>query len=110
MSLPAKRPVFDAYARYYDLLYTDKDYCGEAAFVDRLLRQHGSAGGDLLELGCGTGRHAVELARRGWQVVGVDRSEEMVLLANNRNFNTEETIQKAINFQVGDVRTVRVGQ
>jgi SAM-dependent methyltransferase len=34
----------------------------------------------------------------------------MVLLANNRNFNSGETIQKAINFQVGDVRTVRVGQ
>jgi SAM-dependent methyltransferase len=102
--------LFDAYARYYDLLYTDKDYRGEATFVDRLLRQHGSRGGQLLELGCGTGKHAIELARRGWQVVGVDRSEEMVVQAKNRNFNSEETIQKAISFQVGDVRTVRVDQ
>jgi SAM-dependent methyltransferase len=102
--------LFDAYARYYDLLYTDKDYCGEAAFVDRLLRQHGSGGGELLELGSGTGKHAIELARRGWQVVGVDRSEEMVVRAKNRNINSEETVRNAISFQVGDVRTVRVDQ
>ena len=102
--------VFDAYARYYDLLYTDKDYCGEAAFVDRLLRQHGSVGGELLELGCGTGKHAFELARRGWQVIGVDRSKEMVVQAQNRNLKSEEAIRKALSFQIGDVRTVRVGR
>ena len=45
--------IFNAYTQYYDLLYTDKDYRGEAAFIDRLLRQYGQ-GSELLELGCGT--------------------------------------------------------
>ena len=31
--------VFDQYARYYDLLYSDKHYAGEAEFVDRLIRR-----------------------------------------------------------------------
>lgn len=102
--------VFDAYARYYDLLYANKDYPGEAAFVDRLLRQHGPAGGNLLELGCGTGKHAVELARRGWQVTGVDLSEAMVAQAQTRSAQLEEPLRSALRFQAGDVRSVRVGR
>lgn len=62
--------VFDAYARYYDLLYREKDYAGEAAFVDQQLRKNGCAGSAMLELGCGTGRHAIELARLGWSLTG----------------------------------------
>ncbi|HEY2400385.1 MAG TPA: class I SAM-dependent methyltransferase, partial [Steroidobacteraceae bacterium] len=58
--------VFDAYAAYYDLLYRDKDYPGEARYVQSLLRRHGVSDGDLLELGCGTGRHAEQLVRLGF--------------------------------------------
>jgi len=60
--------VFGAYARYYDLLYRDKNYAGEAAHVDSLLRAHGKAPRTLLELGCGTGGHAFELAKRGYSI------------------------------------------
>ena len=62
--------VFNHYARYYDLLYRDKDYAGEARFVHDQFAQHGLAAGRLLELGCGTGRHAVEFAKLGWIVSG----------------------------------------
>lgn len=102
--------VFDAYARYYDLLYANKDYAGEAAFVDRLLRQHGATGGDLLELGCGTGKHAVELAGHGWRVTGVDLSEAMVTQAQARAGQLPAATRTALQFQAGDVRTVRVGR
>ena len=34
--------VFDAYARYYDLLYKDKDYAGEAAYVHGLIQKYGT--------------------------------------------------------------------
>jgi SAM-dependent methyltransferase len=102
--------VFDAYARYYDLLYANKDYPGEAAFVDRLLRQHGGAGGTLLELGCGTGKHALELVRLGWRVTGVDLSEAMVAQAQARSAALPADLRTAASFQPGDVRTVRTGQ
>jgi SAM-dependent methyltransferase len=73
--------VFAGYANYYDLLYRDKDYSVEAEFVDRTLKRHGARIRTLLELGCGTGRHAIELARRGHVIHGVDLSSQMVVQA-----------------------------
>ncbi|MBP6505941.1 MAG: class I SAM-dependent methyltransferase [Opitutaceae bacterium] len=100
--------VFDRYARYYDLLYRDKDYAGEARFVhDQIVRQGGTVG-TLLELGCGTGRHAIELGRLGYRVTGVDLSPGMVALAEARASVLPENEWRSLRFQVGDVRSVRV--
>jgi SAM-dependent methyltransferase len=76
--------VFDAYAAYYDLLYRDKDYAGEAAYVHGLLQRHAPGVRDVLELGCGTGGHAVEMARYGYNITGVDLSSAMVERAEAR--------------------------
>jgi SAM-dependent methyltransferase len=70
--------VFEQYAPWYDLLYEDKDYVAEAAFVDERLRAHGIDGGKLLDVGCGTGVHALEFARHGWDVTGIDLSDAMI--------------------------------
>ena len=77
--------VFRRYAGYYDELYRDKDYVAECDFVEALFRRH-AAGPvrHLLELGCGTGGHALPLARRGYRVTAVDRSEEMLALAREK--------------------------
>lgn len=99
--------VFDAYAAYYDLLYKDKDYVGEAQFVRDLLRKHGAVTGNILELGCGTGKHAEHLARRGYRVHGVDMSPAMVKAANARK---PADVAEQLEFAVGDVRDVRVGK
>jgi SAM-dependent methyltransferase len=69
--------VFNAYSRYYDLLYRDKDYVAETDYIARLLQAH-SAGVDLLEFGSGTGRHGRLLAERGYRVLGIERSAEMI--------------------------------
>ncbi len=76
--------VFADYAPWYDLLYQDKDYASEVDFVEGRLRVHGALTGKLLDLGCGTGLHAVEFARRGWSVSGIDLSEEMIARAKAR--------------------------
>lgn len=73
--------VFNAYSRYYDLLYHDKDYAGEVAYIDTLLKRHGITGRQLLEFGSGTGKHGRLLAERGYQVTGIERSAEMVAQA-----------------------------
>jgi SAM-dependent methyltransferase len=99
--------IFDSYARYYDLLYSTKDYVGEALFVDQNIVLNNGQKGDLLELGCGTGKHAIELARLGWRVEGVDQSESMVLQAKNRALDVDAELQKSLAFQVGDVRKYR---
>jgi SAM-dependent methyltransferase len=69
------------HARYYDVVYADKPYGHEARFVDSLLREAGVARGRLLDVACGTGRHAAEFASFGWGVTGVDLSEELLELA-----------------------------
>ncbi|TFW61107.1 class I SAM-dependent methyltransferase [Bradyrhizobium sp. MOS001] len=76
--------VFADYAPWYDLLYRDKDYAAEVAFVEARLCDHGIPSGKLLDLGCGTGVHAIEFARRGWNVAGVDLSADMIARANAR--------------------------
>ena len=99
--------VFDAYAAYYDLLYQDKDYAGEASYVAGLIRHHHPAAKDLLELGCGTGSHAFELARLGYAITGVDRSLAMVRLAQER---APQFDAPNLNFMQGDLRSFRAGR
>nr|WP_249145519.1 class I SAM-dependent methyltransferase [Bradyrhizobium diazoefficiens] len=65
-------------------MYEDKNYASEVDFVEARLRDHGVASGKVLDLGCGTGLHAVEFARRGWGVSGIDLSHEMIARAKSR--------------------------
>jgi len=102
--------AFDAYANYYDLLYRDKNYSSEAKFVSEILHAHGLEGNRLLELGCGTGRHAVEFARRGYSVTGVDLSDGMVRQAVKRSELEFAPGSNRPSFRTGDVRTVRLSE
>jgi SAM-dependent methyltransferase len=90
--------AFADYAPWYDLLYQDKDYASEADFVERRLRDHGATSGRLLDLGCGTGLHAIEFVRRGWSVAGIDLSEKMIARAKARAVEAGFTI----SFRQGD--------
>lgn len=98
----ADEGIFDAYAAYYDLLYRDKDYAGEAAYVHGLIQRHNPAAREVLELGCGTGAHATCLAGHGYRITGVDRSEAMVQRARARAADIE--------FTTGDLRNFRAGK
>jgi SAM-dependent methyltransferase len=97
--------VFGNYARYYDLLYKDKDYAGESDYVKKLLLKFGESTVTVLELGCGTGKHAVLLAEKGYTVTGIDRSIEMLDAANARMKSSPKI---AVKFTAGDVRNVRL--
>jgi len=101
--------VFDSYTRYYDLLYRDKDYAGEAAYLASHLQRHVSHAGRILELGCGTGAHAEQLARMGYTVHGVDQSESMLARAEARKSGLPDEEAARLSFERGDVRTVRTG-
>jgi SAM-dependent methyltransferase len=102
--------VFAGYSRYYDLLYRDKDYAGEARYVAGLMTRHAPAARQILEIGCGTGAHASEWAQLGFEVHGVDRSEGMLEAADARRASLEHDVAARLSFQEGDARTVRVGR
>jgi 2-polyprenyl-3-methyl-5-hydroxy-6-metoxy-1,4-benzoquinol methylase len=67
-------PAYEA--RFAALAAQGEQLHGEADFVQRLL-----PAGSVLDAGCGTGRVAVELARRGYDVVGVDNDRSMLEVA-----------------------------
>lgn len=89
--------VFQEYARYYNALYKDKDYMAEARSVDSLLKKYGSNIHSLIMYGCGTGSHDRCLEKMGYEVYGIDISEEMIEEAR-RNSDT-------IVYEVADVRS-----
>jgi SAM-dependent methyltransferase len=87
---------FQDYSKYYDLLYKDKDYNGEAEYIHRLIKKYGGNANTILELGSGTGKHAHLLAGKGYQVHGIERSVDMVKIA-------EQYASASVQFDVGDI-------
>ncbi len=102
--------VFGNYARYYDLLYRDKDYAGEAQFVHQLLQNYAPSTKSILELGCGTGVHAELLAKEGYQIHGVDLSTDMLLRATDRLSSLPTELGSRLEFYQGDIREVRINK
>ena len=88
-------------AKIYDLIYRDKDYEGECDFIEEIFQRFSPKSvKSILDEGCGAGGHAIPLAKRGYEVTGIDSSEMMI----------EEAKEKAvkanlnIDFQTADLR------
>ena len=76
---------YSALARVYDALNAEVDYEGWAAFLDRAIRRYERTRTSLvLDLACGTGAVTLPLAALGYQMTGVDLSEEMLSVARER--------------------------
>lgn len=90
---------FNFYAEYYDLLYKDKDYEAEADYIDGIIREQNPNAVSILDLGCGTGKHAYELFKKGYSITGVDVSDTMLKMTKSLPANN-------IEFLKGDIRTV----
>lgn len=98
--------VFGPYSRYYDLLYRDKEYAGEAAYIHSLIQSRSPGAKNLLNLGCGSGRHDRELALLGYRITGVDRSEEMLACARGNS----GPFVNSLEYLCGDLRSLRLGR
>lgn len=100
--------VFAGYARYYDLLYRDKDYAAESRYVASLIEAFAPGARDVLEIGSGTGGHAAELAAAGYSVCGVDMSPSMLEAAGARRADAPADVAARMKFSLGDARSVRL--
>ncbi|HEY4150660.1 MAG TPA: class I SAM-dependent methyltransferase [Chitinophagaceae bacterium] len=98
--------VFKDYSDYYDLLYKDKDYRGEAARIHEVVQRHAPGAKTMLNLGCGTGNHDFYLHELGYDITGVDLSDEMIAQANSKL----KSGSKGLHFVKGDVRDVRLSK
>lgn len=79
-----KQNGYTSFAGFYDRLTSDVDYAGAAAYLLGLFRLHGGRTDTLLDLACGSGSLSLELARQGADIIGVDGSEDMLALAQEK--------------------------
>jgi SAM-dependent methyltransferase len=90
----------EEYAEYYNLLYQDKNYALETEYVCSLLNKFSDkASGSLLDVGCGTGRHAAEFCRKGFDVYGIDIAEEMLTIARKNVKQANFSCQSASSYE-----------
>ena len=76
-------------AEYYDSLTTDVDYAAWADYLERFFERNENVR-SVVDLGCGTGSLTVELARRGYDVTGVDLSPDMLTVAMDKCSELDE--------------------
>lgn len=81
---------YEALAASYDGLTRDIPYEKYLRFFKTLLRRYGVKAATVLDLACGTGSLSVLLAKHGYRVLGVDRSEEMLTVAAEKAMELEE--------------------
>ena len=92
------------HAQYFDLIYKEKAYGHEAEFIDRQLTALGNKGRQLLDLACGTGRHAFEFERIGYQVMGVDINGNLLSRAQDQ----AKVKNSSVRFSCQDMRKLEV--
>ena len=70
------------YSQIYDLLYKSKDYEGEVEYLNKLIKKNYKKKiKNILDIGCGTGKHASLLVDKGYHLHGVDMSPQMISIA-----------------------------
>ncbi|MGN4126595.1 class I SAM-dependent DNA methyltransferase [Lysinibacillus sphaericus] len=100
-------PNFQGYAKYYDLINRDKEYEIETDYIETLINKYKINACSILELGSGTGTHAISFAKRGYQVHGVDLSLEMVEIANQK-MKMDSVISNRLSFTNADIRELNL--
>jgi 2-polyprenyl-3-methyl-5-hydroxy-6-metoxy-1,4-benzoquinol methylase len=91
--------LFTNYAKNYDNESFTQGTLTEVDFLEKEIEQNRNI--HILDIGCGTGRHSIELARRGYSVKGIDLSDNML------NRAKEKAIEAgvSIDFQLADARS-----
>lgn len=85
--------TFKKYSQFYDLLYKDKNYQKEVDYIDELIKSNGKNIKSILDLGCGSGIHAEMLYDKGYDILGVDLSQEMLIEARKSAKKSNKKIE-----------------
>ncbi len=79
----SSQELYKNLTKYYDKIYSKKDYRRECKFIEGVIQQHQISGNVLLDVACGTGGH-VQLLKNKFKVMGVDINKEMIDIARNK--------------------------
>ena len=92
--------LFENYAKTYDTEVFTRGTIGECDFIEKEINYDKTL--KILDVGCGTGRHSIELSKRGYSVTGIDLSESQLQLAKQK-----ASLQSLkIDFQKHDARNL----
>ena len=92
------RPYYHRFAWAYDLLNAEPIVARIDFIVAELGRRGVRPPARLLDAGCGTGRYAIDLARRGFAVTGIDRSSELLAIARKKDAGGRD-----VEFSIADL-------
>lgn len=90
------------YSMSYDFLYQDKDYEKECDFIEAIFSKFSGNVKTILDLGCGTGGHALILSKRNYHILGVDRAKDMLEIAKMK----AKEANRSIKFIMGDIANI----
>jgi len=71
-------------AKYYDAMHQHRDYGQECQFANNVIQEYCPGAKRVLDIGCGTGEHAINMAQHGYDVTGIDISQDMIKLAEEK--------------------------
>lgn len=83
---------YGVFSEFYDALTANVSYDTVSQVLSSLLTRYGKSRGLLLDLACGTGSVSVRLAKKGYEVIGVDLSPEMLSEAQNKAYSAGQNI------------------
>ena len=83
---------YGVFSEFYDALTANVSYDTVSQVLSSLLTRYGKGRGLLLDLACGTGSVSVRLAEKGYEVIGVDLSPEMLSEAQNKAYSAGQNI------------------
>ena len=83
---------YKSFARVYDMFMDNIDYPAWCEYLTGLLKEYGVQDGLVAELGCGTGSMTELLAEKGYDMIGIDNSEEMLEIAMEKKFESGKDI------------------
>lgn len=93
--------AYSSFAQVYDLFMDNVPYEEWSTYLIDLLKEHGVEDGLVLDLGCGTGKMTRLLEKAGYDMVGIDYSEEMLGIAREQQF---EDADSSILYLLQDMR------
>lgn len=83
---------YKGFAYVYDKLMGDVDYKAWVNYVEQIINNNTNKVNKILELACGTGNITIPLAKKGYNIVGVDISEDMLMIAKNKSMENNLNI------------------
>lgn len=86
-NIPEVIVIYSNFAYYYDRLMKDVDYGKWADYVEKIFTLHMVDPSLILDLGCGTGSFCTEMAGRGYEMIGIDLSSDMLSCAKSKSLS-----------------------